>query len=75
MSNQLESRDRALAERLRQGDPDAFDSIFEHYRRGLMAYVFGMTRNSSVAADIVQDTFLELARHRSGIQPKRSLSG
>ena len=57
------------------GELAAFDGIFDKYRRAILAYVNGMLHDRSMAEDIVQETFVELARRIDSIDAERGLSG
>ncbi|MDP6522718.1 MAG: sigma-70 family RNA polymerase sigma factor [Kiritimatiellia bacterium] len=63
-----------LIERFQKGDQEAFDAIFALYRRRLLAYVRVLVHDRGLAEDIVQDTFVRLARHIAGIKPSRGVS-
>ena len=52
--------DDALMIRLQGGDARAFDALFERYQSALWAYFFRNTRDSQLAEDLAQDTFLKL---------------
>jgi RNA polymerase sigma-70 factor (ECF subfamily) len=57
-----ENSDRELVARLKCGDVGAFDQVFEAYRSRLFGYLLRMTRQRELAEDIVQETWLQLAR-------------
>lgn len=59
--------ERAWVDGLRRGDPAAFDHAFAGYRRRLYGYLVRMTRRRDVAEDLLQDTFLRLARHATSL--------
>jgi len=71
-SNELES---GLIRRVQDGDIGAFDALFEKYRRGILAYVFGMCGDRELAEDIVQECFVELVRRIRKIDPGRGAGG
>jgi RNA polymerase sigma-70 factor, ECF subfamily len=45
-------------ERLRNGDPDAFDNLITRYSADIYAVLFRITENAEEAADLTQETFL-----------------
>lgn len=45
-------------ERLRSGDPEAFDNLITRYSADIYAVLFRMTENAEEAADLTQETFL-----------------
>lgn len=55
--------DTKLIERMRNGDTDAFNLLFERYKRPLYAYVLKMARNRSEADDLFQETFLRILKN------------
>ncbi|NQT92921.1 MAG: sigma-70 family RNA polymerase sigma factor [Lentisphaerae bacterium] len=64
-----------LIRRLKGGESDAFDILFERHRRGLFAYIFGYCRDRQLAEDVVQDTFLEFVRRIDSIRPGKGANG
>jgi RNA polymerase sigma-70 factor (family 1) len=52
--------DRDAWQRLRRGDPLAFNAIFERYSEQLTHFVARMVESHHVAAELVQDVFLRL---------------
>jgi RNA polymerase sigma-70 factor (ECF subfamily) len=65
--------DRALVERARQGDHQAFRVIFERYRRRAFALALGVVKNPDAALDVVQDAFLRAHRHIEGFEGNASV--
>ena len=53
-----------MLHRLKEGDRDAFDTLFRHYYPRLMAYSLSFLAEEE-AEDVVQDVFLYLWEHRS----------
>lgn len=45
-------------DRLRSGDPEAFDNLITRYSADIYAVLFRMTENAEEAADLTQETFL-----------------
>jgi RNA polymerase sigma-70 factor, ECF subfamily len=52
--------DDALMLRLQGGDARAFDELYDRYQSPLWAYFFRNTRDSQLAEDLAQETFLKL---------------
>ena len=63
-----------LIELLRQGSRQAFDKLYQLYVRRLMAYCRQFTKNREDAEEIVQDTFVQLWRHREEIRQSERLA-
>jgi RNA polymerase sigma-70 factor (ECF subfamily) len=47
----------------RTGDPDAWNALFKRYQLPLYVYVFELVRDEQASLDIVQETFVNAARH------------
>ena len=62
-----------LITRLQRGDIDAFDNIYRIYNKALYKNAFRITRDSGIAEDIVQETFIILWQKRATIDANRTL--
>lgn len=58
----VEAADRAIVEGLRRGEATAFDAAYGRYRVRVHAFLLRLARNSAVAEDLLQETWLRLAR-------------
>lgn len=47
---------------LRRGDAAAFDAIYDAYRVRIFGFLVRLTKNRALAEDLLQETFLRLAR-------------
>jgi RNA polymerase sigma-70 factor (ECF subfamily) len=56
------SLQRSLTRRLRQGDAEAFTVIYEAYRARLFNFLVRMTNQPAVAEELLQETWMRLAR-------------
>jgi RNA polymerase sigma-70 factor (ECF subfamily) len=56
---------KTLNQRLADGDPDAFAEWYDAIAGSVYHYLLTQTGTSHDAADILQDTFVRLYRHRS----------
>ena len=65
--------ENSLVRRLQNGEMDAFDALFEKFRRKLLAYVRGLVGDVQQSEDIVQETFVELARKIQKIRPEKGV--
>ncbi len=60
--------DRELLARIRQGDEQAFDTLFRLYYAGLVAFTESLVRSRAVAEEVVQDVLLEVWRRRETME-------
>lgn len=66
----MESKSEAdLVARLRRGDPDAFDAIYEAYRARIFGFLARMAGRRDLAEDLLQETFLRLAARARSLAP------
>lgn len=63
---------RDLAQRIREGDPDAFRTFFNRHHSRLFGYMCGHSLPEDAAADLVQSAFVYIWTHRDRIDPDRS---
>jgi len=63
---------RALVQRLRAGDREAFDEIFRQSYPMLVRLATGMLHDVALAEDIAQEVMLELWRRREQLDPHGS---
>jgi RNA polymerase sigma-70 factor (ECF subfamily) len=54
------TNDKRLLEMIAIGDELAFKTLFERYRDKLHAYLYGITKSSEIAEEIVMDVFLKI---------------
>jgi RNA polymerase sigma-70 factor, ECF subfamily len=64
--------DAQLLEQVKNSDMEAFRSLFERYQPILFRQVVYQTRETDLAHDIVQQTFISVWEHRSSLQPHLS---
>ena len=55
--------DRPLVDGLRRADPAAFDATYEKYRARTFGFLLRLSRRREVAEDLLQETWLKLARN------------
>src|SRR5262245_21711025 len=53
----------ALVERLRQGDPEAFDDVYAAFNAHLLTFLVRLSRRRDVAEDLLEETWLRLVKH------------
>jgi RNA polymerase sigma-70 factor (ECF subfamily) len=58
-------RDTELAsvERLRRGDPEAFDQVYAAFNTRLFTFLLRLSRRRDVAEDLLEETWLRLVKH------------
>jgi RNA polymerase sigma-70 factor, ECF subfamily len=52
----------------RAGEPEAWETLLARYRLPLYAYVYELVHQEQTSLDIVQETFINAARHISTLQ-------
>ena len=52
----------------RAGDAAAWDALFRRYQLPLYVYIFELVREEQTSLDIVQETFINAARHIGGLR-------
>jgi len=65
--------DRALAERHRTGDPEAFAEIYRAYEEMVFNLALRLSGDRERAADLSQEIFLRIYRHLDGFRGRSSL--
>jgi len=60
--------ERATVARLRAGDAEAFDDVYDLYRPRLFAFLLRMTRRRTLAEDLLDETWLRLVSHASTLE-------
>ena len=59
----------ALVARLRAADTGAFDEVYEAYRPRIFAFLLRMSRNRTLAEDLLDETWLRLVGHARDLRP------
>lgn len=54
-----------LYKRFLDGDKQALEALIELYRRGLLRFIYGYVKDTFLAEDILEDTFIEIYFRRS----------
>jgi RNA polymerase sigma-70 factor (ECF subfamily) len=52
----------------RAGKPEAWDALFKRHQLPLYVYVFELVHHEQTSLDIVQETFINAARHLGGLR-------
>ena len=67
------AEDGDLVQRLKRGDPAAFDAVYDRHRPRLFAFLTRMARRRDLAEDLLQETFVRLATHAHGLDDDTEL--
>ena len=59
----------------RDGDAAAWDALFRRYQLPLYVYVFELVRDEQTSLDIVQETFINAARHLGSLRDDAKFGG
>ena len=62
-----------LVARLRSGDAEAFDAIYDEYRPRIFGFLLRLSRRRTVAEDLLDETFLRLVRHAPTLRTDTNL--
>lgn len=66
--------ERELGDRLRRGDADAFDDVYDRYRARLYSFLLRLSGDRALSHDLLQETWLRLARHATRLAPDTDLA-
>lgn len=64
-----------LLEGVRDSDLEAFRTLFERYQPMVFRHALFRTRDTDLAHDIVQETFIRIWEHRLSLRPQLSILG
>jgi RNA polymerase sigma-70 factor (ECF subfamily) len=65
--------DSELVAALVRGEPAAFDAAYARYRAPVYAFLLRLARRPFLAEDLMQETWLKLARHAVRLRPETNL--
>ena len=63
----------AAVERLRRGDPVAFDDVYAAFNTRLFTFLVRLSRRRDVAEDLLEETWLRLVKHAHRLGPDTRL--
>lgn len=69
----MNSLEKEIVDKIREGDIKAFDFLFISYYPGLCAYAGDLVKSAEIAEEMVQDVFLKLWNKRSVLSVQTSL--
>jgi RNA polymerase sigma-70 factor (ECF subfamily) len=67
------SRERALVERVRTGDVEAFAAVIAEYIRPVTRVAYWWVHSHDMAEDVAQSVFVRVWEHRHALDPNRPL--
>ena len=67
--------DRRLVERLQRRDPQALAELYERYGRLVYSLILRVVRDTGVAEDLVQETFLRVWNRAQGLDAEKGSVG
>ena len=65
--------ERSIVRRLREGDPSAFDAVYDEYRARLFSFIVRLSRRRDLAEDLLEETWLRLAANARRLRPDTRL--
>jgi RNA polymerase sigma-70 factor (ECF subfamily) len=71
----VEGDDGSLAQRLRQREPAALAELYDRYGRLVYSLIYRIVRDTGVAEDLVQETFLRVWNRAQGFDAERGALG
>jgi len=63
-----------LVEGLRNGEPEAFDAVFEAYRARVFAFLLRLSRQRTLAEDLLDEIWLRLVANARALRPDTRLA-
>jgi RNA polymerase sigma-70 factor (ECF subfamily) len=67
--------DSELARRLQRREPQAMADLYDRFGRLSYSLIFGIVRDSGIAEDLVQESFLRVWNRVQGFDPDRGALG
>ncbi len=71
MDREIELR---LVARLKAGDPEAFEAVYETFRARLFSFLLRLSRRREVAEDLLEETWLRLVARAHDLSPDTCLA-
>lgn len=69
----MDAAENRLAARLADGEPEAFETVYDRYGRDLYGYLLARTRRTHLAEDLLQAVMLRLVRSRARLRDVENL--
>jgi RNA polymerase sigma-70 factor, ECF subfamily len=71
MNSRSHLSDEALVDLMREGDEEAFISLYRRRQPDIYRYVFGMSNSRTTTEDVTQEVFINLIHHAYRFDPAR----
>jgi RNA polymerase sigma-70 factor (ECF subfamily) len=71
----MQAETNIVLERFRQGDADAFETLFRLHQRAVYTWTLRIVRNHSTAEDLTVETFWRIYRAHARFDPDRGFEG
>ncbi len=71
----MDSEEKDLIRRSRDGDTQAMEALYEQYKRPLFNLVYRHTYNLEVAEDLIQEIFLKIFTHLQDVHNEDTFKG
>jgi RNA polymerase sigma-70 factor (ECF subfamily) len=71
MNPRSQVSDEVLLDRMRDGDEEAFASLYRRRHPDIYKFVFGMSNSRNITEDVTQEVFINLIRHADRFDPSR----
>jgi RNA polymerase sigma factor (sigma-70 family) len=75
MQTEASSVSGDLLDRFRQGDIDAFESLFRQHQRAVFCWILRIVRNPATAEELAVETFWRIYRAHARLDPARGFEG
>jgi RNA polymerase sigma-70 factor (ECF subfamily) len=71
----MQNEASSVLNRFRQGDLDAFETLFLEHRRGVYGWIQRIVRNPATADELTVETFWRIYRAHARFEPSRGFEG
>ena len=71
----MQNEPSSVLVRFRQGELDAFETLFRLHRQAVYGWILRIVRNPATAEDLTVETFWRIHRARARFQPERGFEG
>ena len=71
----MQNESSGVLDEFRQGNADAFETLFRQHRRAVYGWVLRIVRNPATAEDLTVETFWRIHRAHARFEPSRGFEG